>query len=180
MNQDSAIMHAEKKSSTPPRHRKPIRIGKDSEGQISLKSSPEEVAYSLLGEGGDPLAAKPILEKVGSLGGSSETAINETLALVVGLEPTSTAEAILASQIVATHTISMRLHLAAAGAVDTRRLIDLTRCALTASRTTGELLGRLADGRRPAASTQKIIVERVDAGQVAIGCTGPEKGEGGA
>ncbi len=180
MRQDKALARCEETKDTTPKPRMPIRVAADAEGKITIQSTPEVALRSLFGEGGDLYAANLLYHEIGGLVGNSADRINEILAMVDGLKPQGAAEAILAVQIVAVHNLSLRLHGIAADAVDTRRLIDLTRCALTASRTTGELLGRLADGRRPAASTQKIIVERVDGGQVAIGCTSEPGGEGAA
>ena len=177
-NDTLALKSGDNKTDTPPspKRRTPIRVRADSTGKINVQSSPEKVAASLFGEGGDPAAAIMIFEGLNRFTGDSEVEINGNIALVVGLEPRNTAEAILAMQVVAANSLAVRLHGAAAIATDSRRTIDLARAALTASRTTGELLGRLADGRRPVASTQKIIVERVDGGQVAIACNTPEKG----
>ena len=168
-------------TSTPPKRRSPIRVKADEDGKITIQSTPEEGMRSLFGEGGDVCAANMLFHGIGGLAGNSADRINEMLAMVDGLKPQGAAEAILAVQIVAAHNLTLRLHTEAANFPGTRNYINVARTALTASRTTGELLGRLADGRRPAASTQKIIVERVDGGQVAIGCTASEPGgEGGA
>lgn len=180
MKNDKTLARKKGATDTPPRRRKPVRVSADSDGKITIQSTPEEVANSLLGEGGDPAAANVLLQKLGKLIGLSEGEVNGTLALIVGLEPQNTAEAIIALQVVATSNLSLRLHTEAANFPGTRNYINVARTALTASRTTCELLGRLDAGRRPAASTQKIIVERVDGAQVAIGCTAPEQGEGGA
>lgn len=163
-------------TSTPPKRRSPIRVKADEDGKITIQSTPEEGMRSLFGEGGDVCAANMLFHGIGGLAGNSADRINEMLAMVDGLKPQGAAEAILAVQIVAVHNLALRIHGIAVDAVDTKRLIDLTRCALTATRTTGELIGRLDAGRRPVASTQKIIVERVDGGQVAIACNTPEKG----
>jgi hypothetical protein len=59
--------------------------------------------------------------------------------------------------------------------------VDAARVALTASRVVGELLGRIDAKRRPTASTQRIVVERLEGSQVAIGCCVPgQGGTGGA
>jgi len=156
---------------TPPSspRRDPVRVLVDAEGRPQIEVN-EGIAEALLGPGGDPVAAAVLLQRLATIAGPGALQVNGAVALLVGLEPRDTAEAMIAAQAVAVHELALDLHAEAARSSGVRNHAEICRTALAASRTMGELLQRLHERRRPAVSAQRITVERIDGGQIAIGC----------